>query len=197
MNTIGMSDKWHINRHGQLTHETRRPRCIAFIIPSLTRCSMWEQVHQLYSDLGFTAGGIMDLASGLQFEDPLWILDLWFLALFCPSANWGFCSGLEMGSRSFLGPIWWISGLGAGCFLVWQPVAQLLFFLKPPVHLPRYTDKQKVTGTNSEIDSLLFCCQLPERMLEKGLVNGYGSLLAVVRGFYRYYVVPSKWTMGI
>lgn len=83
----------------------------------------------------------MDLASGLQFEDPLWILDLWFLPLFCPSANWGFCSGLEMGSRSFLGPIWWISCLGAGRFLVWQPVAQLLFLLKPPVHLPRYTDK--------------------------------------------------------
>lgn len=22
LNTIGMSDKWHINQHGQLTHET-------------------------------------------------------------------------------------------------------------------------------------------------------------------------------
>jgi hypothetical protein len=53
---------------------------------------MWEQVHQLHSDLGFIAGGIMDLALGLQFGEPLWILALWFLALFHPGVNWGFFS---------------------------------------------------------------------------------------------------------
>jgi len=50
---------------------------------------------------------------------------------------------------------------------------------------PHDTKNQKVSGKNYEIDSLLFCCQFPKGMLEKGLFNGYGSQLMVgsSRGF--------------
>jgi hypothetical protein len=126
----------------------------------------------------------MDLASSMQVGESLWIL-----SLFQSNLNWDFPLVLRQVSSSFSwdfglldGPIWWLSGSCVGHFLVWYGwpgiVAQfLLFLLKTLVHLSLYAGNQKVSGINYDFESLLLCCQLFEGMLEKGLVNGYGSLL--------------------
>jgi hypothetical protein len=154
---------------------------------------VWEQVHQLHSNLGIfyrwyngsdfkyaSWGVFVDSCSMVSCFAPSQIelrifprsweefihshgilvhLEVLFsvLVVLALVALWSSMDDLEL---------WLI------CFFFWRFLCTSLFEL----------ENKKVCGTNSKIESLLLCYQLFEGMLEKGLVNGYGSLLVEMVG---------------
>jgi hypothetical protein len=112
----------------------------------------------------------------LDSSSPLWVFGL---------LSWD-------PSSSFLGSIWkfhgfgslspvWFNSSGVGYFLVRQPGTHLLL-LKPTESFPLCVEKEKVSGSISEIVCLLLCRQLPEGMLERGQVSSYDRVLALSSG---------------